>query len=312
MLRSVFPVLLIFMSLKVPFTSAQQKVLFAHPDTSIHVCKLKITSSSYRESHVAVSPDGNTLFFTSERGGQPWSHHYLPSYGKDSTYDKDIWFTERQQGVWSAPECLPHGINTSLGEDEPFVSPDGKTLYFQSWNYMWNLTGGPYYSINLRKLSRPKPKGFDRTFTRIIGEFVSTGGFSITPDGRDMYLAARKSSDSNMNIYRLRRKGRKWKVMGKSPLSTYGREASVFIAADGKTIYFSSDGYEGMGGLDIYKTTLDEKGRPGVIIHLGPEINSEKDEYCWTITRDGNEGYFIRDGNIYHVDFRNADPTLRF
>lgn len=76
-------------------------------------------NSKYFESHAALSPDGNSIYFTSNR--------------KESIGEMDIFkSTKTANGTWGELELLGDKINTKLNEDVPYVSPDGKRLYFSS------------------------------------------------------------------------------------------------------------------------------------------------------------------------------------
>ena len=71
------------------------------------------------DSQPSLSADGQTLLFASERGG--------------GIGNRDIWMTNRKKnGKWSTPVNLGSNINTSGGEQAPFMHPDGQTLYFMS------------------------------------------------------------------------------------------------------------------------------------------------------------------------------------
>ncbi|MEN7551407.1 OmpA family protein [Rapidithrix thailandica] len=79
----------------------------------------KNINTKYYESHGYITPDGKTIYFTSARGS------------KDK--DLDIYQSAlAENGKWSKPVKLGAEINTEFDEDAPFVSPDGKTLYFSS------------------------------------------------------------------------------------------------------------------------------------------------------------------------------------
>ncbi len=79
----------------------------------------KPINSKFFESHAFLSPDGNTLYFTSNRS--------------ESLGGMDIFFSRKMQnGDWGEPQNLGSTINTSLNEDSPFLTPDGKTLFFSS------------------------------------------------------------------------------------------------------------------------------------------------------------------------------------
>jgi outer membrane protein OmpA-like peptidoglycan-associated protein len=80
---------------------------------------LKTINFDYYQSHAFLSKDGNTLYFTSEaKGGR----------GGIDIYKS----TKIKEGEWSKPENLGAPVNTVLDEDAPFLSDDGKTLYFAS------------------------------------------------------------------------------------------------------------------------------------------------------------------------------------
>ena len=78
-----------------------------------------INSKNAQEASITISPDGNTIYFVSNRPG---------GYG-----GKDIYKTTRiKDDYWSMPVNLGAKINTIYDEDGPFIQADGKTLYFCS------------------------------------------------------------------------------------------------------------------------------------------------------------------------------------
>lgn len=76
-------------------------------------------NTQYKETHATMSPDGNALFFTSNRSG--------------GLGGLDIYVTRRlPDGTWSEPKNLGDVINTPYNEDSPFIHPDGVTMFFSS------------------------------------------------------------------------------------------------------------------------------------------------------------------------------------
>lgn len=276
----------------------------------IRLARVDVLNSPYRETNLSITPDGKYLYFMSLRGEQPWSHMFM-TYQGDSVYDGDIWYSVKMGGNWQPPRCMPFGINSYEGEDEPNVSPDGGTVYFQSWNTFWQDTGGPYY-MTRRNGSKWGPKiGLGGGITEFFHYHTATDGMSISPDGRTFVVAAGQRYDGNMDLY-VSQKGRTgWSVCRRMSISTSGDERSVFIAGDGRTIYFASDGYDGFGGLDIYKVVLDEDGRFGPVINIGKPFNTAADDYGFILTADGNEAYFVRDGDILFADLKEADDRIK-
>jgi outer membrane protein OmpA-like peptidoglycan-associated protein len=86
-------------------------------------------------------------------------------------------------------------------------------------------------------------------------------------------------------------------------INTDKNEAFPFIHDDGK-LYFSSDNTEGMGGMDIYYTSVDAKEGFKTPEPLNPPFNSEKDDFGFIINPENKEGYFSsdRDGGVGEDD----------
>jgi len=80
---------------------------------------LSINSTNFNETHACFSPDGNQIWFTSDRPG---------GYG-----GRDIYISNKlPNGSWGPPINAGPNINTEYDEESPFLSPDGNTLYFSS------------------------------------------------------------------------------------------------------------------------------------------------------------------------------------
>jgi outer membrane protein OmpA-like peptidoglycan-associated protein/Tol biopolymer transport system component len=105
----------------------------------------KPINTKFFESHCSISPDGNTLYFTSNRtGGQGGMDIYTSTLSKT--------------GEWSEPVNLGKTINTPLNEETPFICGDGKTLYFSSQGHS-NIGGYDVFTSELQadnNWSQPK------------------------------------------------------------------------------------------------------------------------------------------------------------
>ncbi len=149
-------------------------------------------NSPYREPSVYLSSDGQSLFFSSDRpGGQG---------------GLDLYFSVRNEnGKWDPAENMGANLNSGMDEDAPFLSPDGKTLYFSSrghssmggfdilkttkigdtWGppenmgYPINSVGDDIYFVN-----RSDNKGFFFSSDRMggFGDMDIYNGFAYTPD----------------------------------------------------------------------------------------------------------------------------------
>ena len=105
----------------------------------------KLINTKYWESHASVDAEGETLYLASNR--------------KDSYGGTDIYVSRKNAlGIWDEPVNLGQGINTELNEDHPFISEDGKVLYFASQGH-YNIGGYDiFYSERLADGSWGEPK----------------------------------------------------------------------------------------------------------------------------------------------------------
>ncbi len=290
-------------------------ILQHHEDIKIQ--ELRKLNSRYRETNLNITPDGKYLFYMSSRGGQEWTFGSRFAFGKRE-YDGDIWYTKKADGEWQKPVCLQPPINTSSGEDEPNVSPGGTKVYFQSWKYNWHKDGGPYYVAEMKGAdwSDPKPlgSGINEFFSqeRLKTVELATDGVTLNPEQNLFIVAYGRDYDGFMDLY-ISHKGvnGKWSLLQPMKINTPMDERSVFLAGDGHTLFFASSGYGGYGGLDIFKTEIDEYGNHGKIYNIGAPFNTEQDDYGFILTADGSDAYFVREGNIHYADLGKANDTLK-
>jgi outer membrane protein OmpA-like peptidoglycan-associated protein len=282
----------------------------------VTVTKIDALSSPAKEANITLSPNGRFIYFMSERGGQAWSE-YNESLKK---YDGDLWYAERVDGVWQKPIAMDETINTGSGEDEPNLTPDAQNVYFQSFRSGWKNIGGPYFMAelhgkkweNLTGLGGPITSFFNEQFAG-FGEMIATDGSSFSPTGTLFLFTCGKDYKSPMDIFYARRSLEGvWTQVEKLEVSTAKNERSVFVAADGKTIYFASNGYGGAGGLDMFKATIAEDGTVTGLYNLGEAFNTKGDDYGFVLAAGGKEAYFIRDGDVYHADLSAVEsPELK-
>lgn len=284
---------------------------------SISIIKLDQLNSTFRETNISVSPDGKYLFWMSARGGQSWSStRTKQDLDGQISYDGDIWYSVMQDGQWQTARCMPAPVNTFSGEDEPNISPNGRYVYYQSWSN-WENRGGPYYRAEIRGNKWGNLKGFGggvHTFFREMmaqNNQAATDGATISPDGKTFIVAAAPDYTGNMDLYisRLGEKG--WSYPEKLPFCTEKDERSAFLAADGQTLYFASDGYGGEGGLDLFKVTLNTDGTTGEVISLGKPFNTPENDYNFVLTASGNAAFFIRNGDIHYADISHAREEIK-
>lgn len=256
-------------------------------------------NSEYAERLPMISPDGKTLYF---------ARKYHPQNIGEENND-DIWVAYRQpDGRWSNAVNIGAPLNN---KDHNFVAafnPTGDVLYLGS-DYRQRSKDGVSVSFKRgRSWSTPKPLQIENHYNEsdfvcyhmsldeqvLLMSVERTDGLG----GLDLYAAFRQSNNTFSEPMNLG-----------SQINTVGAESSIFLAADGKTIYFSSNGHEGYGGYDMFMSRrLDDSWQNWTPPkNLGSKINSSKNEYNYTIPASGDYAYFSsgdvssKSSNLYRI-----------
>jgi outer membrane protein OmpA-like peptidoglycan-associated protein/tetratricopeptide (TPR) repeat protein/YHS domain-containing protein len=244
-------------------------------------------NSPYSETYPVVSPDGNTIYFSSGRpltkgGGLD------PNSGQ---YYKDIYYSEKLNGQWLPAKQLD--INT-VGNDVPLsITSDGNTLFLSS---PINTEAVMFFSEK-SDTAWTKPREMDATINAMYDE----SGACISPDGKTFYFVSEEGEDGlgGKDIYKskLGPDGTWGDPTNLGPqINTPYNEDDPFMLADGKTFYFSSQGHNSMGGYDIFVSKHDPQRKTWTVpSNLGYPINTPGDEVSVSWTGDGRIGYFSAD-----------------
>ena len=148
----------------------------------------KLINTKFWESHASTAPEGETLYLASNR--------------RDSYGGTDIYVSKKNaQGIWDEPVNLGQGINTELNEDHPFLSEDGKVLYFASQGH-YNIGGYDiFYAERLPDGSWGEPKNLGYPLNTTDDDLF------FFPAGNGKYGYQALFDDNNLgsrDIYRFR------------------------------------------------------------------------------------------------------------
>ena len=151
--------------------------------------------------------------------------------------------------------------------------------------------------------------------TQVNGDRSWESQPTVSADGQTLVFASnRKGGMGGIDLWRCHRlKNGDWsraENLGSS-INTAGNEKAPFLAADGRTLYFLSDGWQGFGGYDVYFANLADVygNRP---TNLGLPINTEGDELSFGVTADGRQAYYAakqegaRSSDVYLFDLYPA------
>ncbi|NVO83305.1 OmpA family protein [Hymenobacter terrestris] len=263
-------------------------------------------NSPYPDYGPVITADESVILFTSRREGSTGGNTD-PELGG---YFEDIYQSTREgKDGWSAARNLGENINTDGHDATVGLAPDGQRLLV----YLED-NGGDLNQAELRGTEWRKPQ---KLGSRINSKLHESSA-SYTPDGRNLFFVSDKEGGlGSRDIYRIEIEGRgPAQNLGSVINTSYGEEG-VFLHPDGKTMYFSSEGHDAMGGYDIFKSVL-ENGKWSKPENLGWPINTPDDDVFFVISASGRHGYyssFREDGlggkDIYRITFLGAEkPPL--
>ncbi len=239
-----------------------------------------VVNTIYSEHSPLISNDGNTLIFTSRRVNTT-GHKEAP----DGDYFEDIFVSEKKDGEWQKPYSIGNYLNTT-GHEASIQLIDNETKLL-----MYKFTkGGDFYISEKQNGKWTPPYRLDDINT---GDFESDA--HVTADGNTMYFSSDDwSRDGNLDLFfSIKGSDGKWGAKKRiDELDTGSDEDSPFLSKDGKTLYFSSRGFNSMGGYDIFKSDWDEGAKKwGKPVNMGMPINSPDNDIYYYQEMDGKTAY---------------------
>lgn len=213
---------------------------------------------------------------------------------------------KNEAGVWQNPEELEDEVNTEYDEGTPSFTADGNTMYYTYCEQ--NEEGSRASQIFVS--SRSSAAWGKGSRVNIVKDSVTSLGHpSISPDGKYLYFVSDAVGGyGGKDIFRARTVGNDFGPMENlgPQINTPGDEMFPY-ARDSATLYFASNGHPGMGGLDIFKATMDSAGVWHVQNMQAP-INSMADDFGITFEGKKESGFFSSNRN----DTRGNDHIYSF
>jgi outer membrane protein OmpA-like peptidoglycan-associated protein/tetratricopeptide (TPR) repeat protein len=225
-----------------------------------------------------LTADNETLIFT----------------GQTENLDENIYITHRKNNIWDVPEQISKSINTNNNEGTCSVSADGRTLVFTACN---RIDG--YGSCDLY-ITRKEGEEWSAPVN--MGETINSREWesqpSLSADGHTLYFSSdRRGGLGKKDIWVSKLdKNNLWTApvnLG-AAINTPDEENAPFIHANGRTLFYASNGLPGMGGLDIFISQRVDTtwSKP---TNLGYPINTVSEQVGMYIASDGKKAYYSDD-----------------
>lgn len=258
-------------------------------------------NSPFEEYAPNVTADGLQLFFTSKR---PFTEKEKQ---KNKASKEKIYVSKRNSvnDEWGPAVSISDSINIPTKNISNIaISNDGQRLLI----YYDDKGNGEIYESILKGDQWTSPKSLGPQINSIYHESSA----SIAPDGKTIYfISNRKGGKGGRDIWVATKldNGQWSSPVNLSDINTPEDEEAVYIHPDGKTLYFSSKGYKGFGGYDIFVSRF-ENGKWTTPINYGKPLNTPGDDYFLVINADGTLGYFASGGDIYQATFEIKKKIL--
>jgi len=216
-------------------------------------------------------------------------------------YTSDI----EPDGRLSNARSLSSVLNTKWHESTPSFTADGQTVYFTRNN---STDGKLREDKNgLTKLKIFRSSRIDEEWSEAVelsfnSDDYNTAHPALTPDGKMLFFASdmpgsisydpeETLTTSDIWVVDVSLDGSLGTPRNVKSNNTNGRETFPFVSKN-NVLYFASNGHQGLGGLDVFASSIHEDGTMGEVINLGKPINTPNDDFSFIVNDDTKLGYF--------------------
>ena len=253
--------------------------------------------------------DNSVLIASNKRSGwlvnrqDDWTGEYFYELSIARVKDKDITKSRRLKG----------DINTKFHDGPACVDSKTDVIYFTRNNRIAGKTGkddGGVVRLKIykgtldgRKVKNVEELSFnsdayscahpalDESKSRLYFSSDMPGGMG----GSDIYYVELKKDGSIGNA-----------INAGEVVNTSENEYFPVFHQEERFLYFSSDGHKGLGGLDVYFSSVNEDGTARQVKNIGSPVNSNLDDFSFSNSSKQEFGYFCtnRNGNdnVYYFD----------
>ena len=267
------------------FSQLVNSQVINEPDST--KCKIRLPDiiNNYQPALVpAISLYGNKLYFDRKEH---------PDNVAGIRDQDDIWYSEKNEnGAWQQPQRIPHPLNSPRSDVLFSISPDGRSA----------LSYGTQFTDSGFVMLEKTGKGWEFHHKLDIKNYYNKSDYFygyLSADGNKLFLSLQRDDGFGGHDLYISKKidSATWGIpqnLGPD-LNSEGTDAAPFLAFDGVTLYFSSDGIDEDGKMDLYMSRrLDDSwekwSKP---VNLGPSVNTMEDEKSIYLTALGDSAYVV-------------------
>ncbi len=237
-------------------------------------------------NQVVFSSAKDSSFFSTRRykwNDQPYLDLYVAKINEESNDLKNaLKFSKK--------------INTKYHEASVTFSPDNSTMYFTRNNYGKKLKrdNNGVNHLKIYKSTKVDTEWTEAVEVSFNSDNYSTGHPALSPDGKQLYFVSDMPGSlgkTDIFVVDVQEDGSFSEPRNLGPtINTEQREMFPFF--NGTKLYFSSDGFTGLGGLDVYESAFDVEEGFAEVKNLGQPVNSNKDDFSYIVNEENQQGYF--------------------
>lgn len=247
-----------------------------------------ISTKENNEFDICFAPNGKTAYFTRRIGNEK----------------QKIWQSNFENGIWTTPIQMPFSTDR---DEAPFISPDGKTLYFGSARPIEGRPSKGNFDMNIwqvdwieNKWSLPKPLTENINAVQQEKEEwpSSNENFIFSLDNKNFIYTTMVRGEKVIEIYKTTKKGKDFskpeKISGLFQNEKSWKYSAVF-SPDGQYLLFNSYEAEGkVGGEDIFISKKTSNGWTKAK-SIGSLVNTKAEESSPRFSPDGKYFFFGRE-----------------
>lgn len=281
-----------------------------YKDTAIYKVKSLSTNTHVAEFSPAYYKEGIVFSAARQEGALKKKYHW------DNSHYLNLYFTTSKDGKFKEPELFEKDLNTR--------HHDGPAVFYDQYRKMI-LNRNQRVEVEGREdVFELRPGLFDASFNEGRSTWdVSPLPFNnsnysyahpaVSEDGNTLYFTSDMPGGyGGMDLYRIERSKGTWGVPFNLGPNVNTMEDEVFPFFVNNTLYFSSNGHGGLGGLDVFYSETTANGFAPVE-NMGFPINSHADDFSFITDSIKTDGYYAsaRNGNDDIFSFHKSEPKVK-
>ncbi len=242
-------------------------------------------NTSEHEYFPYLNPDGKTLAFT-----------------RMTNRNEDLFYALKNKNGFENAISFGSSINSNLNDGACAMSADGRFLIITACDRKEGVGSCDLYISERNNNTWSKPKNLETPVNTTYWEAHPT----FSADGKTLYFSSnRPGGFGGRDIWSSNYDNGKWSApinLG-AKINTAFDDQCPFIHADNQTLYFTSNGWPGMGNADIYISRKTDTGWT-LAENIGYPINTENDDNGMTVSYDGKIAFLAstREGTLGGLD----------